>query len=203
MSFHRIHSYYAPKAGGGGGGGHGVGIPTPRTAYLFKSINIPHPQGSKGQLYTSNRFKFPHPWDTMYNQNSYPRDMTHNQISVGSPTPPPLPHGLNIDKGFVYQQQILMVFCMIFRFQDCLKVTTTPHWWLNVRKDLREKGLCWTAVKSCTNGSHSRLVFLFLLSLSLGKGKSLCQSRRDWTRNPISESWSIVIPQNGIVHSLV
>ena len=46
---------------GGGGVGHGVEILT----YMVKSIKIPYPQASKGQLHTLNSFKFSHPADIM------------------------------------------------------------------------------------------------------------------------------------------
>ena len=47
---------------------------TPGTTYLVKSIKIPHPQASKGQLYTSKSFKCAHPGDIMYKQNPYSWD---------------------------------------------------------------------------------------------------------------------------------
>lgn len=57
---------------------------------------------------------------------------------------------------------------VVVRFQDCLKVMSTPLWWLSVRKVHKEKDSCSTAARSCTNGSLSRLVWdLAFLSLSL------------------------------------
>ena len=44
------------------------------TTYLVKSIKVPHPQESIGQLYTSKSFKCTHTGDIMYKQNPYSWD---------------------------------------------------------------------------------------------------------------------------------
>ena len=72
------------------------------------------------------------------------------------------------------------MFCVVVRFQDCLKGMSTPLWWLSVRKVHKEKDLCSTAVRSCTNGSLNRLV-QEVVSLRL----SYCQYKSYW-----NSSWN-------------
>lgn len=64
---------------------------------------------------------------------------------------------------------------MVFRFQDCLKAMSTPLWWLSVRKVHKEKDLCSTAARSCTNGSHSRLVWELVVSFRLSLELSIIE----------------------------
>lgn len=89
-----------------GGSGMGVGILTflkkknnnkfliPGTTYLVKSIKIPRPQASKGQLYTSKSSKCSHPGGIVCKQNPYSR----NSLAIKFLWVAWSPLGLSIDR---------------------------------------------------------------------------------------------------------
>ena len=78
---------------------------------------------------------------------------------------------------------------VVVRFQVCLREMSTQLWWLNARKDHKEKVLCLTAARSCTNGSLSRLVWELDVSFV---SFSTFQFERYW-----NSSWKLLcVPPN-------
>ena len=49
----------------------------------------------------------------------------------------------------------------------CLRVMSTQHWWHSARREQWERASCWTRLKNCTSGSHSRLAELTLMTFYL------------------------------------